>query len=48
MKGVPDIPAKYPKKVKEGPGMDYSGLPFAKPSKKKKGNKRRGKVAEPE
>lgn len=40
MKEIPEkLPEKYPKEVKEGPGMDYqdSNLAFPKPVKKKKG-----------
>jgi len=37
MKKVPDkLPEKFPKKIVEGPKMDYSGVAFPKPVKKKK------------
>lgn len=37
MKNVPDkLPERYPKEVKEGAGMDYSGVAYPKPVKKKR------------
>jgi hypothetical protein len=43
MKDVPSLPPKYPRKVQEGPAMDYTdkNLAIPKPSGKKKKGKRK-------
>ena len=41
MKKIAPLPERFPREVKEGPSMDYTGVAFPKPVSKKK--KKRGK-----